>query len=49
MEGSDAPVAHETVKVNQSTHVYIEDSRIGGAADNAIDFVAVTAPTASRC
>ncbi len=41
VEGSDAPVAHETVKVNQSTHVYIEDSRIGGAGDNAIDFVAV--------
>lgn len=40
-EGSGAPVAHETVKVNQSTHVYIEDSRIGGADDNAIDFVAV--------
>jgi hypothetical protein len=40
-EGSDAPVAHETVKVNQSTHIYIEDSRIGGAGDNAIDFVAV--------
>jgi hypothetical protein len=34
-------VAHETVKVNQSTHIYIEDSRIGGADDNAIDFVAV--------
>lgn len=41
VEGSDAPVAHETVKVNQSTHIYIEDSRIGGAGDNAIDFVAV--------
>lgn len=41
VEGSDAPVAHETVKVNQSTHIYIEDSRIGGADDNAIDFVAV--------
>jgi len=41
VEGSDAPVAHETVKVNQSTHVYVEDSRIGGAGDNAIDFVAV--------
>ncbi|HWI16426.1 MAG TPA: right-handed parallel beta-helix repeat-containing protein [Vicinamibacterales bacterium] len=40
-EGSDAPVAHETVKINQSTHVYIEDSNIGGADDNAIDFVAV--------
>jgi hypothetical protein len=40
-EDSDASVAHETVKVNQSTHVYIEDSRIGGADDNAIDFVAV--------
>ena len=41
VEGSDAAVAHETVKVNQSTHIYIEDSRIGGADDNAIDFVAV--------
>lgn len=41
VEGSNAPVAHETVKVNQSTHIYIEDSRIGGAGDNAIDFVAV--------
>lgn len=40
-EGVDAAVAHETVKVNQSTHFYIEDSRIGGADDNAIDFVAV--------
>ncbi len=41
VEGVEAAVAHETVKVNQSTHVYIEDSRIGGAGDNAIDFVAV--------
>jgi hypothetical protein len=40
-EGDDAPVAHETVKVNQSSHVYVEDSTIGGADDNAIDFVAV--------
>jgi hypothetical protein len=31
----------ETVKLNQSTHVYIEDSDIGGAGDNAIDAVAV--------
>jgi endonuclease YncB( thermonuclease family) len=36
--GSDA---HETLKVNQSTNVYIEGSSIGGADDNAIDFVAV--------
>lgn len=41
VEGVPAAVAHETVKVNQSTHFYIEDSRIGGADDNAIDFVAV--------
>jgi hypothetical protein len=41
VEGSEVPVAHETVKVNQSTNVYIEDSTIGGADDNAIDFVAV--------
>jgi hypothetical protein len=33
--------AHETVKINQSQYVYIEDSDISGANDNAIDFVAV--------
>lgn len=33
--------AQETVKVNQSRRVRILDSRIGGAGDNAIDFVAV--------
>jgi len=33
--------AHETIKVNQSNHVYIEDSNIHGADDNSIDFVAV--------
>lgn len=33
--------AHETVKVNQSKYLYIEDSDISGADDNAIDFVAV--------
>ena len=33
--------AHETLKINQSQHVYIEDSDISGAGDNAIDFVAV--------
>jgi hypothetical protein len=33
--------AHETVKINQSNHIYIEESVIRGAADNAIDFVAV--------
>ena len=33
--------AHETVKVNQSQHIYIERSDIHGADDNAIDFVAV--------
>lgn len=31
----------ETVKVNQSQHVYVEDSDISGAWDNAVDFVAV--------
>lgn len=34
-------VAHETIKVNQSDHFYIEDSTISGAEDNTIDFVAV--------
>lgn len=33
--------AHETFKANQSDHLYIEDSTIAGADDNAIDFVAV--------
>ena len=33
--------AHETVKINQSQYVYIEDNDIHGADDNAIDFVAV--------
>jgi hypothetical protein len=36
-----ARAAHETVKINQSQHIYIEDSDIHGAEDNAIDFVAV--------
>ncbi len=36
-----ARVARETVKVNQSDHIYIEDSDIHGAEDNNIDFVAV--------
>ncbi|MBK8022901.1 MAG: right-handed parallel beta-helix repeat-containing protein [Chloroflexi bacterium] len=33
--------AQETVKVNQSQHIYIEDSDISGAWNNAVDFVAV--------
>lgn len=33
--------AHETVKVNQSQYVYIEQSDIFGSYENAIDFVAV--------
>jgi len=33
--------AHETLKVNQSSHVYVESCDIHGAEDNAIDFVAV--------
>ena len=33
--------AHETIKINQSDHIFIEDSTIAGAGDNAIDFVAV--------
>jgi hypothetical protein len=31
----------ETVKVNQSTNVFIEDSVLSGAGDNVVDFVAV--------
>ena len=33
--------AHETIKINQSQYVYIEESKIGGSYENAIDFVAV--------
>jgi len=33
--------AHETLKINQSTHVYIEDCEIRSAWENAIDGVAV--------
>ncbi len=33
--------AHETIKVNQSSHIRIEDSTITGTYENAIDFVAV--------
>jgi hypothetical protein len=33
--------AHETIKINQSQYIYIENSNIHGADDNAIDFVAV--------
>lgn len=40
LDGGDRQ-AHETVKINQSQHVYIEGSDIFGADDNAIDFVAV--------
>ena len=40
LDGGDR-LAHETVKVNQSAHIYIERSDIHGAGDNAVDFVAV--------
>ena len=36
-----ATAAHETLKVNQSKYLYVEDSDISGADDNAIDFVGV--------
>lgn len=41
VELSGGSEAHETVKINQSQHIYIESSDIHGAQDNAIDFVAV--------
>jgi hypothetical protein len=43
MVGADPETfnARETLKVNQSQYVYIENSDISGAEDNAIDFVAV--------
>lgn len=41
MNGGNQREAQETVKVNQSQYLYIEDSDISRAWDNAIDFVAV--------
>ncbi len=41
LSGGSGRNAHETLKVNQSRHFYIENSDISGADDNAIDFVAV--------
>ncbi len=41
VELSGGTEAHETMKINQSQHIYIESSDIHGAGDNAIDFVAV--------
>ncbi|MFL5807051.1 MAG: right-handed parallel beta-helix repeat-containing protein [Roseiflexaceae bacterium] len=37
----DNNLAHDNFKVNQTQHVYVEDSDISGACDNAVDFVAV--------
>jgi hypothetical protein len=34
-------IAHDMVKINQTQHVYLEDSTFSGAEDNTIDFVAV--------
>lgn len=33
--------AHETIKINQSQYIYLEDSEVSGADDNTIDYVAV--------
>jgi hypothetical protein len=41
LDGGRNREAHETVKANQSQYLYIEDSDISGADDNAVDFVAV--------
>jgi len=39
--GTRPDEAQETMKVNQSQHVYLEDSEIAGAWGNAVDYVAV--------
>lgn len=41
INGGAAQQAQETIKINQSQYIYIENSDISGAWDNAIDFVAV--------
>ena len=40
-EGQSTPVARETLKINQSQYIYLEDCNIHGAGDNAVDYVAV--------
>ncbi len=40
-EGQSTPVAHDNLKVNQCQYIYLEDSNVHGADDNAVDFVAV--------
>jgi uncharacterized protein (TIGR03437 family) len=40
-EGQSTPVAHETLKINQCQYIYLEESDIHGAGDNAVDYVAV--------
>ena len=41
LNGGPSREAHETLKVNQSQYVYIENNDISSADDNNIDFVAV--------
>jgi hypothetical protein len=41
IDGGDQHNAHETVKINQSQHIFIEGNDISNAYENAIDFVAV--------
>jgi hypothetical protein len=41
MDGGSAHQAHETIKINQSQYIYIENSEVFNAYENAIDFVAV--------
>lgn len=41
LNGGSRQEGHETLKVNQTKYMYVEDSDISGADDNAIDFVAV--------
>lgn len=40
-DGRSGDRPQETLKVNQSSNVFVEDSVISGATDNAVDFVAV--------
>ena len=41
ISGGSSREAQETVKINQSQYVYLEDNDIHGAHDNAVDFVSV--------
>ena len=41
LDGGAGHEAHETIKMNQSQYIYIEDSNVHSTYENAVDFVSV--------